>query len=141
MFKLVMPVVFSSASIVIGDGLTSKVLANCNATNEGIYSLIVSKIDDSKIANIRKLKCGEVTAINQSSPDSLLITSGRKRGKYTICLSDDASDPCKYVVGIFNDNKNPSQMLSQVFGLNEQRRIQLNETVERLFFKPSLLID
>ena len=104
MFKLVMPVVFSSAAIIIADGLASKVLAKCNATNEGIYGSIASKIDDSKIADIRQLKCGDVIAINQSSPDSLLLTSGRKRGKYTICLSDDESDPCKYVVGIFNDN-------------------------------------
>ena len=87
MFKLVMPVVFSSASIIIADGLTSKVLAKCNATNEGIYGSIASKIDDSKIADIRQLRCGDVIAINQSSPDSLLLTSGRKGvSTQSVCL-------------------------------------------------------
>ena len=86
MFKLVMPVVFSSAAIIIADGLASKVLAKCNATNEGIYGSIASKIDDSKIADIRQLKCGDVIAINQSSPDSLL-TSGRKGvSTQSVCL-------------------------------------------------------
>ena len=141
MLKLVIPALFATPFIVIGDALTTKVFAKCAARNEGIYTSIVSKIDDSQIADTRILKCEEVEAINEISADSLLITSGRKRGKYTICLSDDALNPCKFVVGVFNDNKNPSQMLSQVFGLKEKRRIQLNETVERLFFKPSLLID
>ena len=32
-------------------------------------------------------------------------------------------------------------MLSQVFDIPKPEQTQLNETVERLFFKPSLLID
>ena len=44
-------------------------------------------------------------------------------------------------MGTFNENRNPSDMLSEVFGIPKPKQTQLNETVERLFFSPSLLID
>ena len=76
-----------------------------------------------------------------NNKDKLNITTGRKRGKYKICLSDDASNPCKHSLGIFNESTNPSDMLAEVFGVEQPKSDYLNETVERLFFQPSLLID
>lgn len=141
MFKIIIPIIITTALASIHDGATSKVFAECAASNEGIYSLIISKIENSAIAKSNRLGCMEIIKINENDPNKMQITSGRKRGKYTICLSDNSSNPCKYIIGTFNENKNPSDMLSQVFDIPKPKRTQLNETVERLFFSPSLLID
>ena len=105
------------------------------------YITHLLKIENSGIAKLSNLNCEKITEINKYDPNSLSITSGRKRGKYTICLSDSSSNPCKYIIGTFNENKNPSDMLAEVFEIPKPKRTQLNETVERLFFSPSLLID
>ena len=142
MYKILLSVIISNvAMMVVHDGVTNSAFAKCAASGEKIYSTIISKIEHSEIANTNELSCEEITEINKNNPNSLLITSGRKRGKYTICLSDNPKNPCKYVIGTFNRKNNPSEMLSQVFDIPKPEQTQLNETVERLFFKPSLLID
>ena len=141
MLKIIISLIISTASVIVYDGSENKAFAECATSDEGIYSTIISKIESSGIASTKKLTCEQVMEINKNSPNNMLITSGRKRGRYTICLSDDSSNPCKYVIGTFNENKNPSDMLMQVFGIPKPKRTQLNETVERLFFKQSLLID
>ena len=142
MFKIFLSAILSNVAIIaVHDGTINRAFAKCAASDEEIYSTIISKIEKSEIAYTSKLSCEEIININKNNPNSLLITSGRKRGKYTICLSDNSKNPCKYVIGTFNKNENPSDMLSQVFDIKKPERTQLNETVERLFFKPSLLID
>ena len=141
MLKAITPVIIATTLTLVHDGGTSKVFAKCAASNEGIYNSIVSRVENSGIAKLSNLNCEKITKINKYIPNNLLITSGRKRGKYTICISDSSSNPCKYIIGTFNENKNPSDMLSEVFDIPKPKRTQLNETVERLFFSPSLLID
>ena len=136
-----MPVIAITALTFVENGTTSKAFAKCAASNEGIYNPIASKIENSGIAKASKISCEKITYINNSDESNMLITSGRKRGKYTICLSDISSKPCKFIMGTFNENKNPSEMLLKVFGIPKPKQTQLNETVERLFFSPSLLID
>ena len=141
MLKVITPVIVATTLTLVHDGGTSKVLAKCAASNEGIYNSIASQIENSGIAKSSNLNCEKITEINKYDPNNMLITSGRKRGKYTICLSDNSSNPCKYIIGTFSENKNPSDMLSKVFDVPKPKQTQLNETVERLFFSPSLLID
>ena len=141
MLKIIIPMIVTTALALVHDGATSKVFAKCASSNEGIYKSITSKIENSGIAKASKISCEKITDINNSDENNMLITSGRKRGKYTICLSDISSNPCKYIMGTFNENKNPSDMLLKVFGIPKPKQTQLNETVERLFFSPSLLID
>ena len=141
MLKIIISLIISTASVIVYDGSENKAFAKCATSDEGIYSTIISKIESSGIAIANKLSCAEVMEINKDSPNNMLITSGRKKGKYTICLSNNSSNPCKYVIGTFNESKKPSDMLSQVFDIPKPKRTQLNETVERLFFNPSLLID
>ena len=138
--RIILPFIYTVA-ILIPDTSSNKSLASCTIPDQGIYGSIFTKIDQSDIADTNELSCEKIKEINMQSPDAFIMTSGRKRGKYTICLSDDSYKPCKYVVGKFKENRNPSDMLSQVFGLPKTKPGQLNETVERLFFKPSLLID
>ena len=141
MLKAITPVIIATTLTLVHDGGTRKAFAKCAASNEGIYNSIASQIENSGIATLSNLNCEKITGINKYDPNNLLITSGRKRGKYTICISDSSSNPCKYIIGTFNENKNPSDMLSEVFDIPKPKRTQLNETVERLFFSPSLLID
>ena len=142
MHKKIIFILIMAALTIVCDGVgTKRVIAKCAASSEGIYNSISSKIENSDIAQLNNLSCTETTEINKYAPDAMHITSGRKRGKYTICLSNDSLNPCKYIIGTFIQNKNPSDMLLQVFDLPKPKRTKLNETVERLFFKPSLLID
>ena len=141
MLKIIMPLIVTTTLTFVHDGARNKVFAKCAASNEGIYNSIASKVENSGIATSSNLGCDKITEINKNDKNNMLITSGRKRGKYTICLSDSSSNPCKYIMGTFNQNKNPSDMLSEVFGIPKPKQTQLNETVERLFFSPSLLID
>ena len=141
MVKFTASVILTTALTFVHEGATSKVFAKCAASNEGIYNNIASRVDNSGIAIISNLTCDQITQINNYQPNDMLITSGRKRGKYTICLSDTSTSPCKYIIGTFNENRNPSDMLSEVFGIAKPKQKHLNETVERLFFSPSLLID
>ena len=141
MLKMIMPLIVTTTLTFVHDGTRSKVFAKCAASNEGIYNSIASKVKNSGIATSSNLSCEKITEINKNDKNNMLITSGRKRGKYTICLSDSSSNPCKYIMGTFNENRNPSDMLSEVFGIPKPKQTQLNETVERLFFSPSLLID
>ena len=141
MLKIITPVIVTTALTFVHDGATSKVFAECATFNEGVYNSIALMIENSSIAKLSNLSCEKIAVINKYDPSDMLITSGRKRGKYTICLSNSTSNPCKYIIGTFNENKNPSDMLSKVFGIPKPKQIQLNETVERLFFSPSLLID
>ena len=141
MLKIITSLIVTTTLTFVHDGARSKVFAKCATSHDGIYNSIASKIENSGIAASSNLSCEEITEINKNDKNNMLITSGRKRGKYTICLSDSSPNPCKYIIGTFNENKNPSDMLLEVFGIPKPKQTQLNETVERLFFSPSLLID
>ena len=141
MLKKLLLFLFISSALAPPTGYSSNINSTCEQKISGIYSVISAKIEDSSLASLNKISCNEISTINSYDEDNLQITTGRKRGKYRICLSDDASNPCKHSLGIFNESANPSDMLAEVFGIEQQKSEYLNETVERLFFQPSLLID
>jgi len=105
-----------------------------------VFSWIVEKISTSEIANAKPLSCEETKKITSYREELILITSGRKRGEYTICLSDDKSQPCKHTIATLTGSSSPGEMLEEVFDYKEQKSSVFNETVERLFLKPSSLI-
>ena len=77
----------------------------------------------------------------QVGPDNVpLESSGRKRGKATICLSDEKDYPCKFIIGFINPGFDSATALSEIYSFTPPQSSQLNETVERLFLKPSSLI-
>ena len=105
-----------------------------------VFRWIVEKISTSEIANAKPLSCEEIKEITSYQEEVILITSGRKRGEYTICLSDDKLQPCKHTIATLIGWSSPSEMLEEVFDYKEQKSSVFNETVERLFLKPSSLI-
>ena len=100
----------------------------------------ISKIQSSEMANISSFSCEEAKEMNKMDGDQISITSGRKRGKATICLSDEKSYPCKFVIGFINPEFDAATALSEIYSFTPPQSSQLNETVERLFLKPSSLI-
>lgn len=130
--------------------LTANILsaeANANQSKEtcGIPpSIFIRKsikiIEQSRSAEINLFSCDELKRMAELNANTLAITSGRKRGKYIICLSDVRNNPCKIHLGTFKQLQNPSKMLSDLFGIKAEENGPLNETVERLFLTPSSLI-
>ena len=78
--------------------------------------------------------------MNKMKSDQISITSGRKRGKATICLSDEENYPCKFIIGFISNEFDSTTALSEIYSFTPPKSSQLNETVERLFLKPSSLI-
>ena len=112
-----------------------------NATSEKeLYDILVEKINSSGIAKVNEINIDQIQEINQYDLETSLITYSKKKGRYTICISDNTTNRCKHTIGTFTSNQNPSDMLVQVFDI-ERPKQSYTETVERLFFKPSLLID
>ena len=123
-------------------GQKSIAYEGCKIQNtQSLYGLITNKIDRSEISTLLPINCSEVEKINSYDEKTVLITSGRKRGKYIVCLSNTTDNPCKHKLAVLNGSGNPAEMLSQVFGIYRTESKVLNETVERLFFKPSEIID
>ncbi len=114
-----------------------------DCSNEIDNKLVVwsmKKIRISDMATTTSLTCEEVKDMNQMKNENITITSGRKKGKTAICLSDESNYPCKFVIGIIKPQFDAAFALSEIYSFTPPKSSQLNETVERLFLKPSSLI-
>ena len=100
----------------------------------------IDKIKTSEMADINTFNCEIVDEMNKMNPEQISITSGRKQRKPVICLSDESDYPCKFVIGFINPQFDSATALSEIYSFTPPKSSQLNETVERLFLKPSSLI-
>ena len=100
----------------------------------------IDKIKTSEMADINTFNCEIVDEMNKMNPEQISITSGRKQRKPVICLSDESDYPCKFVIGFINPQFDAATALSEIYSFTPPKSSQLNETVERLFLKPSSLI-
>ena len=123
--------------------LNSNSINASDCSNEIDNKLVVwsiKKIRKSDMATPNSVTCEEVKDMNQMKNENITITSGRKKGKTVICLSDESNYPCKFVIGIIKPQFDASFALSEIYSFTPPKSSQLNETVERLFLKPSSLI-
>ena len=105
------------------------------------FNWSINKIKQSKLASISNISCEDVNLINKMKSEDIRISSGRKRGQSLICLTNDLEDPCKHIIGIIDPSYvDTTYVLSEVFSFTPEVPTKLNETVERLFLKPSSLI-
>ena len=118
----------------------NKVEKACGVQLNGFVRKAINIIKESALAESNLLSCDELKKAADLNTNTLAITSGRSRGEYTICLSDDRDNPCKLKLGTFKNTQDPSYMLSQLFNVQVEQDVHLNETVERLFLTPSSLI-
>ena len=125
-------------------GLINLEPSKANGCSESIKNKIVkwsiSKIESSNMANVSSFTCDYAKNMNKMKSDQIFITSGRNRGKATICLSDEKDYPCKFIIGFINPAFDSAKALSEIYSFTPPQASQLNETVERLFLKPSSLI-
>ena len=114
---------------------------SCDASLENkVVKWSIKKIKESNLAIFEPISCDLVTQMDKMAEDTILITSGRKRGKPLICISDEKDYPCKFVIGNINPQIDSSEAIKQIYSFTPPQSSQLNETVERLFLKPSSLI-
>lgn len=112
----------------------------CNIPPHSLITWLDNSISQSPLVEAMHLSCDDIAQISAYPLSQVVMTSGRKRGQYVVCLSNEADDPCKHVVAKLLGYEAPAIQLQTVFGLKEQKSEFLNETVERLYFKPSNLI-
>ena len=108
--------------------------------NSEILQLIDARLSESKLVSLNQDVCKSYQEALNLNLTNLLVTTGRKRGKNVICLSDTKSKPCKYILATMTKTDNPASLLAEVFKLKSNGRAVLNETVERLYLTPSSLI-
>ena len=111
-----------------------------NSIDNKVVAWSINKIKDSEMATNNSLSCEQVKDMNTMNSDQISITSGRKRGQATICISDESNYPCKFIIGIIEPQFDSATALSEIYSFTPPKSSQLNETVERLFLKPSSLI-
>ncbi len=119
---------------------SSKASDCSNEISNKVVKWSINKIIESDMAKAQTFTCEEVKDMNQMNNEQINITSGRKRGKATICLSDESDYPCKHIIGIIEPQFDSATALSAIYSFTPPKSSQLNETVERLFLKPSSLI-
>ena len=118
----------------------SKASGCIESLENNVVKWSISKIESSDMATLSSFTCDDAKNMNRMNSDQISITSGRKRGKATICLSDEKDYPCKFIIGFINPEFDSATALSKIYSFTPPVSSQLNETVERLFLKPSSLI-
>ena len=94
----------------------------------------LNEIKESKFININSLGCSQIKKIDNLDSSKILITTGRKNKKSISCLTDNKSEPCKFVLGEFYNNTiSPRIALKTIFDYEEKKEEFLNETNSRLF--------
>ena len=112
----------------------------CESSGGDLYSWIQKRIEASEYSKALPLSCDNKKKIEGYENDDIQLTSGRKKGKYIICLSNDKNNPCLHQIAELIGYEAPSVLISRIFGAEQTKSEYLNETVERLFLKPSKLI-
>lgn len=113
---------------------------DCVSKNKRIYGEIANRIEKSSSVKLIALSCEDIKAIDNIDSTNILLTTGRKEGSPTICVTDNRNNPCMFHIAKVIDNKNSSNLLLSIFGENIQSYDVLNETTERLFIRPSSII-
>ncbi len=110
---------------------------NCKEIKLNDYSdFIFHQIQNSSSIKPNQINCSDLAQINSLDPEKLFITTGRKNRESVVCLSDNKSKPCAYVIASFQNNIYPSTALLKIFNVNETHSDTLNETTSRIYLRP-----
>lgn len=119
---------------------TPATTTTCTLREGGLYAWIKQKIEASQYSKQVPIECQELKVIEGYKAEEVQITSGRQRGKYYICLTNTKENPCQHKIAELVGYEAPSVLISRIFGASQEKPEYLNETVERLFLRPSRLI-
>ncbi len=115
----------------------------CGPIRIHLVESIISRITLLPNLSPVDLDCKSISKINSLEENSILLTTTSKRGKEYICLHAGGSPrPCQVKIGIVTSQENPDIALCKLTQQDCSDIFEgpLTETVERLFLKPSLLI-
>ena len=125
-------------SLVLGERLLNpRIASNFYCGNYEFKDFTIkflNEIKESQFINIDSLGCSQIKKIDNLDSPKLLITTGRRNKKSVSCLTDNKSEPCKFVLGEFYMNTlSPRIALKTIFDYEERQEEFLNETNSRLF--------
>tara|TARA_B100000212_G_scaffold330806_1_gene297411 strand:- start:1853 stop:2908 length:1056 start_codon:yes stop_codon:yes gene_type:complete len=125
-------------SLVLGERLLNpRIASNFYCGNYEFKDFTIkflNEIKESQFINIDSLGCSQIKKIDNLDSPKLLITTGRRNKKSVSCLTDNKSEPCKFVLGEFYLNTlSPRIALKTIFDYEERKEEFLNETNSRLF--------
>ena len=116
----------------------SKCDSNLNATVKWTFQRLYS----SPSISLNQPICPLKKMVDKVEPENLFVTNGLFKGKNVVCISNDASNPCKFVVGSFRPNVDPVMTLKVAFGYTETIDLSkpIEESIERLLIRPADVI-
>ena len=106
-----------------------------------VLAFTYAKILNSPYIKPDENLCKLLTEYINVNESEILITTKRKGRSHYLCLMISVDGKCKSLLGALNKGIDPSQALHYTFSKNIVQNTVQKETIERLFIKPSLLID
>ncbi len=137
---LVAALLFSNILMEADKANSQQLSAQCGIDSDLLH-FVNTRIKQSNLVSPHELTCEEVREIGSVDPNSFELTTGRKNGESVLCLGSSREYPCQYVVAKVNSGVDPTLALANIFSVTSRdKNAPLNETVERLFIKPSATI-
>ena len=137
---IVVPFVFFWSLPVFGNEMR-KDFHNCQKiSGNKLLMMIFQKTIDSEFVSYESELCNILSNFANDNPDNLILTTKRKGRSQTICLKREKESTCRSHLAIVNSDIPAAEALRYTYTAEiPQPEIQ-KETVERLFLKPSSLI-
>lgn len=102
--------------------------------------MIFQKTIDSEFVSYEPELCNILSNFVNNNPDNLILTTKRKGRSQTICLKKEQESTCKSYLAIVNSDIPAAEALRYTYAAEIPQPGIQKETVERLFIKPSSLI-
>lgn len=116
--------------------------SHCESSLNPTVKLIFERLSMSADVSLDDPICPIMVKINDLEPADLFLTNGLSRGVKVVCMSNDISNPCKFVVGSFRSHADPVKTLKAAFDYQETIDLSkpIEESIERLLIRPADII-
>ncbi len=105
-----------------------------------VLSFIYSKVNDSDFITPEDNLCKSLTVYININTSEITLTTKRIGRSYKICLNPKSSNGCEDIIAQVKKGIDPANALHYTFKNEIIRNDTQRETIERLFLKPSTLI-
>jgi len=131
-----------SLFLVYPNSANSSNIKNCGTDSGKFVAWIQKKALTSEFAEPLSVTCTDLRSFDQKSKGKSVLTTTRKGRKYFACLAPTKNDVCKVQLVQLNGFSTPQSQLLELVGVKvaENKAQDFNETLERLYLKPSNLI-
>ena len=128
--------------LVCPNSANSSNIKNCDTDSGKFVTWIQEKALTSEFAEPLSVTCADLRSFDQKSNGKSVLTTTRKGRKYFACLAPTKNDVCKVQLVQLNGFSTPQNQLRELVDAqaSENKTQDFNETLERLYLKPSNLI-